>query len=102
MRKARIFMRGIEAGVLEERNPHHYLFQYHANYSGPPISLRLPVHSSPYEFDQFPSFFEGLLPEGMMLEAILKRYKLDRDDYFGQLIQVGQDLVGAVTVEELL
>ena len=45
--------------------------------------------------------FEGLLPEGMMLEALLRKYKIDRNDYFGQIIMVGQDVVGAVTVEEL-
>jgi serine/threonine-protein kinase HipA len=36
-----------------------------------------------------------------MLEALLLKYKLDRKDYFGQLIQVGNDLVGAVTVHEV-
>ena len=54
-----------------------------------------------YVFPAFPAFFEGLLPEGMMLESLLRKFKLDHTDYFGQLIQVGHDLVGAVTVEEI-
>ncbi|RYW70038.1 toxin HipA, partial [Legionella pneumophila] len=42
-----------------------------------------------------------LLPEGIMLEALLRKYKIDKNDYFGQLIIVGQDVVGAVTIEEI-
>ena len=53
----------------------------------------------PFLFDTFPPFFDGLLPEGFQLEALLRRRKLDRDDKFGQLIAVGADTVGAVTVE---
>ena len=51
-----------------------------------------------YRFKAFPSFFEGLLPEGPQLDALLRKAKLDKKDYFGQLLQVGNDLVGSVTV----
>jgi len=37
-----------------------------------------------------------------MLEALLKVLKLDADDYLGQLLILGEDLVGAVTVREIL
>jgi len=40
------------------------------------------------------------LPEGFQLEALLRRKKLDRNDHFGQLLLVGGDTVGAVTVRE--
>ena len=59
------------------------------------------VTQAVHEFDRFPPAFEGLLPEGIQLEAMLRRYKLDRSDLFGQLIIAGQDLVGALTVKEL-
>jgi len=39
-----------------------------------------------------------LLPEGVNLDAFLRRTKIDRRDYLSQLLAVGQDLVGAVTV----
>ena len=35
-----------------------------------------------------------------MLEGLLKQIKIDKNDYFGQLLAVGGDLVGAVTVKE--
>jgi serine/threonine-protein kinase HipA len=52
-----------------------------------------------YLFETFPPFFEGLLPEGYQLDALLRKAKLDKNDYFSQLVTVGRDLVGSVTVE---
>jgi serine/threonine-protein kinase HipA len=54
-----------------------------------------------YNFDSFPSFFDGLLPEGYQLEGLLKIGKVDRNDFFGQLLAVGDDLVGIITVKEV-
>ena len=65
------------------------------------LSLTMPVKKNSFEFDKFPPFFEGLLPEGEMLEALLRKYKLDKKDYFGQLLKVGRDVVGAVSIEEV-
>ncbi|MCK5210342.1 MAG: HipA N-terminal domain-containing protein, partial [Cyclobacteriaceae bacterium] len=55
-----------------------------------------------YTFTSFPPFFEGLLPEGIQLEGLLKLNKIDRNDLFSQLISVGDDVVGAVTVKEII
>lgn len=101
MRTARILVNGVIAGVLEEVEKNHYRFVYQLAYQGPPVSLTMPVINNSYEFNQFPPFFEGLLPEGIYLEALLRKYKLDRNDYFSQLLQVGHDLVGAVTIEAM-
>jgi serine/threonine-protein kinase HipA len=46
-------------------------------------------------------FFDGLLPEGVQLEGLLKIKKIDRKDYLSQLIAVGADMVGVVTVKEI-
>jgi len=99
MRKAQVYMNNILAGTLEELGNNQYQFSYDKNYQGASISLTLAKQTLAYQFDKFPPFFEGLLPEGKQLEALLHHCKLDRNDYFGQLVQVGHDLVGAVTVE---
>ena len=101
MKKARILVNGIDAGILAKLNDGQYQFTYSLNYQGPPVSLTMPLINKGYMFNVFPPFFEGLLPEGIMLEALLRKYKIDKNDYFGQLIIVGQDVVGAVTIEEL-
>jgi len=99
MRKADVFMQGKPAGVLEEiEKGKSYRFVYLDDYAGPPVSLTMPVRERSFDFDRFPPFFDGLLPEGVLLDALLKRRKIDRHDYFSQIVAVGGDLVGAVTV----
>ncbi len=101
MRRATVSMHGVRAGELEEiERGSKYTFIYFDEYGGPPISQTMSVEQGRYEFSRFPPFFEGLLPEGEMLEGLLRQAKIDRIDCFGQLMAVGGDLVGAVTVEE--
>ncbi len=101
MKKAAIFFQAIRAGTLEQRDDGSCRFSYEPSYEGQPISLTMPTAQAHYDFDAFPPFFEGLLPEGIQLEALLKQRKIDRNDPFSQLVAVGADLVGAVTVEEI-
>jgi serine/threonine-protein kinase HipA len=102
MRKAEVFVQGIRAGILEEIQLRStYRFTYDVNYSGPPVSLTMPIEKRDFEFDGFPPFFEGILPEGYNLDALLRTCKIDRDDLFSQLVAVGADTVGAVTVREI-
>ena len=62
----------------------------------------MPTTQKVYKFNNFPPFFDGLLPEGIQLEGLLKIKKIDRSDYFSQLIAIGEDTVGAVTVKEII
>ena len=102
MRKAEIYMHGEPAGMLiEEEKNSRYRFAYHEDYNGPPISVTMPVGKQAFEYEQFPSFFEGLLPEGVNLEMLLRSKKIDRNDAFSQLMAVGGNTVGAVTVQKL-
>ena len=101
MREAIIYVHNIRAGVLMEENSGGFRFAYDENYVGEAVSLTMPKSTTIYSFDKFPSFFEGLLPEGVMLEGLLRIGKIDKNDYFSQLIATGNDLVGAVTVKQL-
>ncbi|MBM4250537.1 MAG: toxin HipA [Deltaproteobacteria bacterium] len=102
MKRARVFVHKTEAGILEEIvKGRSYRFCYHDAYQGPPVSLTMPVVERNFDYDRFPPFFDGLLPEGIQLLGLLRQGKLDKDDYMQQLITVGADLVGAVSVEGL-
>ena len=102
MRGAEVSMHGILAGILEEIEAgKEYRFTYFEKYIGASIALTMPVDEKEFVFDRFPPFFDGLLPEGVLLEGLLKQRKVDKFDYLGQLIAVGNDLVGAVTVQEI-
>lgn len=100
MRKIEVLFNDEPAGFLIEEDSGKFVFEYHPDYKGHPISWTLPLNNSRNEFESFPPFFDGLLPEGPQLEALLRQAKLDREDYMGQLLSVGKDLVGAVTVKE--
>ncbi len=102
MRKANVHVSGVNAGVLSEiTKGKSYVFEYLPNYIGEPVSVTMPVSQQVYNFDEFPSFFDGLLPEGWQLDNLLKIKKIDRGDLFSQLIAVGDDLVGNVTIKEI-
>jgi len=101
MRRAEVSIHGIPAGILEEIEAgKKYRYTYFENYIGPSIALTMPVDEKEYIFDRFPPFFDGLLPEGLLLEGLLRLRKIDKFDYLSQLMAVGSDLVGAVTVQE--
>lgn len=103
MRKAEIFVNGLLAGELEEQSRGtSYIFRYVPGYKGMPVSLTMPLSKPELRFDHFPPFFEGLLPEGVMLDGLLRQQKIDKDDLFSQVVAVGKDLVGAITVEGII
>ncbi len=112
MRQALVKVHDIAAGILtENRAPsrfsrdvpsvYRYQFQYFEAYQSAAVSLTMPITQRLYQFVEFPPFFDGVLPEGGQLEGLLKIRKIDRYDYFSQLVAVGHDLVGAVTVFEI-
>lgn len=97
-----MYMHGILAGHLTELEKNRkYKFSYVEEYLGEPVSLTMPVEGRDFHFHSFPPFFDGLLPEGVQLDGLLKFKKIDKDDFFSQLTATGADLVGAVNVEEI-
>ena len=90
------------AAVLEELEKGlKYILKYDNDYQGEAISRTMPIDQKEYLFSTFPPFFDGLLPEGTMLEGLIRGKKIDRNDLFSQLCAVGNDLVGAITVAEM-
>ena len=100
MKRAHVHQHKKLAGVLEARDDGTYRFTYETDYRGEPVSLTMPVSQHVWDFPRFPSPFEGLLPEGPQLEALLCIRKLDTHDWFGQLLAVGDDVVGSLRIAE--
>jgi serine/threonine-protein kinase HipA len=100
-RQAQVRKSGVPAGILQELEDGSFRFEYFGDYRGAPISLTMPSQQREWHWTGFPPFFDGLLPEGTQLDALLKIKKIDRTDYFGQLMAVGADLVGDVVVEPI-
>lgn len=101
MRRAEVRMHGIPAGLLEERED-CYRFTYFAEYLGgpaaSPVGLSLPLQAMPHEDVRLFPFFDGLIPEGWLLEIAEKTWKLNPQDRMGLLLACCRDCIGAVGV----
>ncbi len=89
------------AGVLiEDENGYH--FQYNEEYlnsnNPEPVSLLFPLQKEPYHSEVMFSFFDGLIPEGWLLEIAERNWKLDSRDRMGLLLKTCYDCVGAVSI----
>ena len=101
MRRAKIFVGNRLAGMLEEHD-RGYRFNYTAEYLSEPeviaVSLSLPLRSEPYEDKRLFPFFDGLIPEGWLLELAESTWKLNPRDRMGLLLACCQDCIGAISV----
>ena len=97
MDKLNVYVGDQRAGVLS-RSGASYSFGYRDAYNGPPVFIGLPLYEQEKQWNEFPAVFDGLLPEGVLLEQLLAKHKLDRSDKWGQLVAVGQDLTGFLTI----
>lgn len=89
------------AGVIAA-TAHGYTFTYDAAYlrhpQALPVSLTLPLAEGAYFSQQLFPFFDGLIPEGWLLDLAVKRWGLKTYDRFALLLHTCQDAIGAVSV----
>lgn len=100
-RQAKILYQDRVAGYLTEGDD-GYSFSYLADYINGvdprPISLTLPLSAHPYHSNVLFPFFDGLIPEGWLLDIGEKYWKLNPRDRFELLINLCRDAIGAVSV----
>ena len=105
MKQAVVFLRGIKAGILIE-NENGYTFEYDAAYlasdTAKAVSLTLPLSEKPYSDKVLFPFFDGLIPEGWLLDIAEKNWKIDTRDRMSLLLACCKDCIGAVGVEPLI
>lgn len=102
-RRGKVFIFNKFAGVLEESSDGGYRFQYTPSYRAKPnakaASLTLPLRTEPFHSKTMFPFFDGLIPEGWLLNIALKNWKIDPHDRMELLLKVCGDCIGAVHVE---
>ena len=101
MSKALIQYKGKAAGILEETDE-GYEFQYDKEYladeTSKPVSLTLPLSERPYKSTVLFPFFDGLIPEGWLLDVALRNTDISELDRFSLLLLCCKDCIGAVSV----
>ena len=104
MQKATIKIHDITAGILI-KDEDGYHFQYAAAYlngvNPQPISHTLPLTNQAYTSNVLFPFFDGLIPEGWLLDIAEKNWKLNPRDRMGLLLACCKDCIGAVSVHPL-
>jgi serine/threonine-protein kinase HipA len=90
------------AGVLQETDS-GYSFEYDKEYlygeHPVAVSLTLPLKEDAYTSATFFPFFDGLIPEGWLLNVVSRNWKIDRNDRFGLLLSACRDCIGDVSIK---
>lgn len=101
MRQAKIVIDDQPAGVLIESDE-AYIFQYDRTYldgkNKKAVSLTLPVQEEPFKAENLFPFFDGLIPEGWLLDIVQRNWKLDPRDRMGLLLATCKDCIGNISV----
>ena len=102
-RTAYVYIRNEFAGILCETDE-GYTFSYDEEYldreNASAVSLTMPLSKDMYRSKTLFSFFDGLIPEGWLLDVVSRNWKIDVRDRFGLLLVASRDAIGNVSVRE--
>ena len=102
MRTGIIKYNNVLAGILTEEDSGDYVFVYDESYAQKYpdqfITFTMPVTTTAYIDKRLFPFFEGLIPEGWLLDIASKNWKINRNDRMGLLLACCQNCIGAVSV----
>lgn len=102
MRQGIVKYNNIQAGLLTEDDNGEYRFVYDesyvSNYPNQFITFKMPVSPRPYRSNRLFPFFDGLIPEGWLLNIAAESWKINRNDRMGLLLACCQNTIGAVSV----
>jgi len=104
MRKAEIKVRDLTTGWLtQDENGYHFIYDpaYLAAEEAEPVSLTLPMKAEPFDSKILFPFFDGLIPEGWLLDIAERNWKLNTRDRMGLLLACCKDCIGAISVIEV-
>ena len=101
MKSALIEYKGLAAGTLKETDTGYefkYSEEYLADTGSQPVSLTLPLTEKIYQSPVLFPFFDGLIPEGWLLDVALRNTDISELDRFSLLLLCCKDCIGAVSV----
>lgn len=100
---ALVYYKNVLAGRLTE-NENGFCFQYDAHYlhqkDAHAVSLTLPLCDTPYLSEVLFPFFDGLIPEGWLLDIAQQNWKINLRDRMSLLLACCKDCIGAISIVE--
>ena len=104
MKQAIVYWKRLKAGILTESDE-GYSFAYDKDHLTMPeaqgISLTMPLREEAFQSNTLHPFFDGLIPEGWLLDIAQKNWKIDVRDRMALLLACCRDCIGAVGIEPL-
>lgn len=101
LRSGKVYVSETYAGQILETDE-GYEFKYDSSYLNSdealPISITMPLQEEAYFSKALFPFFDGLIPEGWLLNVVEKNWKIDDKDRFGLLLVACRDCIGDVKV----
>ena len=101
MKQARIYVQNTFCGVLtEDEEGYHFSYEpgYLASENAVPLSPTMPLTAEPYEKEMMFPVFDGLIPEGWLLDIASKSWKIDPRDRMSLLMACCKDCIGDISV----
>ena len=105
MKQAGIYVNDIFCGILTE-DEEGFHFAYEEEYlscpDAAPVSPTMPLTRQQYDREMMFPVFDGLIPEGWLLDVAIESWKINPRDRMTLLLTCCRDCVGAVSVERIL
>ena len=89
--------------LTQDDKGYHFIYDpaYLLSEDAEPVSLTLPLQAGPFDSNVLFPFFDGLIPEGWLLDIAEKNWKLNDRDRMGLLLTCCKDCIGAISVLEV-
>lgn len=101
MKKGFVYKKDAFAGIIWE-DENGYQFEYDKNYlenaKYGAISKTLPLRKEKYLSENMLPFFDGLIPEGWLLEIAIDNWKLDPRDRMNLLTKLCKNNIGDISI----
>ena len=101
MKRANVYLHDRLAGVLTEDERgfgFRYLDSYLDTENAEAISLTLPLQEEEFRNTVLFPFFDGLIPEGWLLNIAENSWKINQRDRMSLLLACCKDFIGAVSI----
>lgn len=104
MKQGKVYIKDIFCGILTESED-GYTFQYDEQYlaSGDAraLSPTMPLTDIPYQKEMMFPVFDGLIPEGWLLNIAQNSWKINERDRMSLLLACCKDCIGDIGVIEM-
>lgn len=103
MQQGFVYKKDRLAGVVWE-DDEGYSFEYDKDYLNDPIygevSRTLPLRKEVFNSREMIPFFDGLIPEGWMLQIAIENWKLNPRDRMSLLLTLCKDCIGDISIKK--